>query len=357
MSNKPLFLRLILPIPLALALAFGTPLATADTVKLAPDHPDEYVVAKGDTLWDIASRFLQDPWLWPELWQLNPAIKNPHLIYPGDMIRLQYIDGKPVLTVQRSEDTSGLPAVKLSPGARYSSLETAIPTIPIDAIKQFLLHPRVVTEEELSHSPYLVATAEGHLISGTGDKVYARGLDTAADSHSYNIVRRGQIYRDPADPKRILGYEAIDVADADVTAAGDPSTLVITRANREVLKGDRLLKPADEDLDHYFTPRAPEATVNGQIISVLDGVSRIGRLQTVVLNRGRADGLETGHVLAVYRTGEKVHDTIGANHETVQLPNERAGTLMIVRLFDNISYALVMEATRDLRILDTVENP
>jgi hypothetical protein len=356
MSNKHLFLRLILPIPLALALAFSSNLP-ADTVKLAPDHPDEYVVAKDDTLWDISSRFLQDPWLWPELWQINPAIKNPHLIYPGDIIRLEYIEGKPVVTVTRGNDASALPMVKLSPGARYSPLETAIPTIPIDAIKQFLLHPRIVSEEDLTNSPYIVATTEGHLISGTGDKLYARGLDAEADGHSYNIVRQGKLYRDPVDPKRILGREAIDVANADVTATGDPSTLLITRANREVLKGDRLLAPLDEELDQHFTPRVPETGVNGQIISVLDGVSRIGRLQTVVINRGKQDGLEVGHVLAVYRTGDTVRDTVGSGKDKVKLPNERAGTLMLVRLFDNISYALVMEATRDLRILDTVNNP
>jgi hypothetical protein len=134
---------------------------------------------------------------------------------------------------------------------------------------------------------------------------------------------------------------------------------LITRANREVLKGDRLLAPLDEEPDQYFMPHAPDASVNGQIISVLDGVSRIGRLQTVVINRGRRDGLESGHVLAVYRTGEEVRDTVGGSQQgtTVKLPNERAGTLMVVRLFDNISYALVMEATRDLRILDTVNTP
>ena len=356
MSNKPLFLRLILTIPLALALTVGTNLS-ADTVKLAPDHPDEYVVAKGDTLWDISSRFLQDPWLWPELWQINPAIKNPHLIYPGDIIRLEYIEGKPVLTVERGEETSGLPTVKLSPGARYSSLESAIPTIPLDAIRQFLLYPRIVSDEELANSPYIVATTEGHVISGAGDKVYARGLDEESDDHTYAVVRRGQVYRDPVDPKHILGYEAIAVAIADVTATGDPSTLMITRSNREVMKGDRLLPPLEEQFDQYFTPRAPESGVNGQIISVLDGVSRIGRLQTVVVDRGKKDGLETGHVLAVYRTGDTVRDTVGNGKDMVKLPNERAGTLMIVRLFDNISYALVMEATRDLRILDTVTNP
>lgn len=355
MSNKRLFLRLILP----LALAFSVNLP-ADTVRLAPDHPDEYVVVKGDTLWDISSRFLQDPWLWPEIWQINPAIRNPHLIYPGDIIRLEYIDGKPVLTVQRGDEGAGLPTVKLTPGARYSSLETAIPTIPVDAIRQFLLHPRIVTDEELEASPYIVATTEDHLISATGDKIYVRGLDPDTDTYSYNIVRKGKTYRDPANPKRVLGIEALDIADGDLVATGDPSTLVIQRANREVLKGDRALPQIEEEPDQHFIPRAPQERVEGQIISVLDGVSRIGRLQTVVLNRGRADGLEKGHVLAVYRTGERVRDTIGDVKRTdrmVKLPNERAGTLMIVRLFDNISYALVMEATRDLRILDTVENP
>lgn len=352
MSNKHLFLRLILP----LALVFSTNLR-ADTLKLAPDHPDQYVVAEGDTLWDISSRFLQDPWQWPELWQANPTIKNPHLIYPGDILRLGYIDGKPVLTLERGDQAAALPVVKLSPGARYSSLESAITTVPIDAIKQFLLQPRVVSEQELETSPYIVSTSEGHLMSGTGDKVYARGLTGDVADDSYNIVRSGQVYRDPADPKHILGYEALDIADADVTAAGDPSTLLITRAKREVLKGDRLLPPLDEELDQYFTPQAPATDVSGQIISVLDGVSRIGRLQTVVINRGKNDGLEVGNVLAVYRTGDTIRDTVGAGKGEVKLPNERAGTLMLVRLFDNISYALVMEATRDLRILDTVSNP
>lgn len=352
MSNKHLFLRLILPV----ALALSTNLS-ADTIKLAPDHPDQYVVTKGDTLWDISSRFLQDPWLWPELWQINPAIKNPHLIYPGDIIHLEYVEGKPVLTVERGNEASTLPTIKLSPGARFSSLETAIPTIPLDAIRQFLLYPRIVSDEELANSPYIIATTEGHVISGTGDKVYVRGLDEAADNHSYAVVRRGQVYREPADPNHILGYEAIAVASADVTATGDPSTLLITRSNREVMKGDRLLPPLEEQYEQHFTPRAPESSINGQIISVLDGVSHIGRLQTVVVNRGKKDGLETGHVLAVYHTGDTLQDTIGGGKEKVKLPNERAGTLMVVRLFDNISYALVMEATRDLRILDTVKNP
>lgn len=354
MSNKHLFLRLILPIAL-LASAY----ASADSVRLAPEHPEQYVVVQGDTLWDISARFLQDPWLWPEIWQINPAIKNPHLIYPGDIIRLEYVEGKPVLTIERGEEAGGFPTVRLSPVVRYTPLETAIPTIPIDAIKQFLLYPRIVTEHDLESSPYIVATSEGHLISGTGDKIYARGVSAGEESRNYSIVRRGQVYRDPANAHKIIGYEAVDVGSAQMTEAGDPSTLFITQAKREVLKGDRLFPSIEEEFDLHFTPHAPGDAVNGQIISVLDGVSRIGRLQTVVVNRGKQDGLEVGHVLAVYRTGDTVRDNIGGGNQsrTVKLPDERAGMLMVVRLFDNISYALVMEATRDLRILDTVKNP
>lgn len=352
MSTKPLIQKVLL----VLALALGTG-AQADTIRLAPDHPDHYVVIRGDTLWDISARFLEDPWMWPEIWHINPEIANPHLIYPGDIIRLEFVDGKPVLRLERP-GPSALRTVKFSPTARTTVLDSAIPTIPMDAIGQFLKYPRIVTQAELDASPYIVASSEDRLISGTGNKVYARGIRDE-DVTRYNIVRRGEVYRDPANRRDVLGYEAIHVGYATVTRGGDPATLVISQSEREVLAGDRLLPVADEEINQYFLPRAPEGAVRGQILSVLDGLARIGQFQVVALSKGARDGLEPGHVLAVHQTGEVVRDNFTAQRmdRKVRLPNERAGTLMVIRVFDRISYALVMEAARDLRVLDTVTQP
>lgn len=348
MANRLLILCMVV------LLAIGTP-AAADTVKLKPDHPDRYVVVKGDTLWDISARFLADPWLWPEIWAINPAIENPHLIYPGDVISLEYdADGKPRLVLSR-----GRPTVKLSPQKRITPLDQAIPTIPMDAIKQFLLYPRVFTREEVEQAGYIVAQDEGSLISASEDKVYARGIDPA-DGRDYYIVRIGDAYRNPgARKKDILGFEALQIAAARVERFGDPSAVRVGEASREILIGDRLFPITEEEkLDQHFLPHAPDFAIDGLVISVLDGVSRIGQYHTVVLNKGSRDGLEVGHVLAIYQTGELTRDTVDPHRgRTVRLPNERAGAVMVVRAFDRVSYALVMEASRDMRILDTFTNP
>ena len=348
MSIKTILLGIYLGFSAMVITAYG------DTVKLNPDHPDRYIVVKGDTLWDISAKFLQDPWLWPEIWHINPDIENPHLIYPGDEIILTYVEGKPVLTIQR-----GRPVVKLSPHARASKLEAAIPTIPIDSIKQFLEHPRVITKNELDDAPYIVASEEGRLISGTENKIYVRGI-TDRENIEYSILRPGQAYTNPGGRKKdILGYEAINVGDAKVIKFGDPATLYITKSSREILIGDRLLpRSKEEEISQHFLPHAPDAEVNGLIISVFGGVSRISQFQVVVLNLGIQDNIETGHVLAIYQTGETVRDTINPKMgRKVKLPDERAGTLMVIRPFERISYALVMEAKRDLRIYDSVKNP
>ena len=342
---------------LSLILSIGSATAIADTVRLKADHPDRYVVVKGDTLWDIAGRFLKNPWLWPEIWQNNPEIKNPHLIYPGDVISLVIVNGKPTLRLKRGK--SSRPTVKLSPHAQISSLSSAIPTIPLDAIKQFLLYPRIISKQELEQAGYIFAQDEGRLISGSGDKVYVRGIQ-AKVGQQFSIIRPGDAYRNPgAGKKDILGYEALQIALGVVSAAGDPSTLLVKQAKREVLIGDRLLPLKNEEkLDQYFLPHAPNMPVKGTIIAVLDGVSRIGQYHTVVLNKGKRDHLETGHVLAVDQTGELARDTVEPKRgKTVRLPNERAGTVMVIRVFDRVSYALVMEASRDMRVYDTFTNP
>ncbi len=320
----------------------------AQEVALNPEHPDRYVVKRGDTLWDIAARFLRDPWLWPEIWYVNPQIENPHLIYPGDVISLAYVDGKPRLVLERGRRT-----VKLSPRVRELPLDEAIPTIPLDAIRPFLSRPRVLGEAEFEAAPYVVASADEHLIAASGMRVYARGVDQGRGAR-YAVLRRGEVYRDP-DTGEVLGLEAIHVADAEVQRAGDPAVLVLRRSSRETLPGDRLFPVGEDRYTDNFLPRAPGQRVEGRIIAVFDGVSRIGQYQVVVLNRGARDGMEPGHVLAVYRAGETIRDPV--RKEKVTLPDERAGIVMVFRTFDRVSYALVMSATRAIRVLDRVRNP
>lgn len=331
----------------------------AETViptEMKPDYPERYVVVRGDTLWDISERFLKNPWLWPEVWHINPAIRNPHLIYPGDVVVLFYVDGKPFLTLEGAAGIpvpEGIKVVKLSPKARTESLEKAISTIPRDAIAPFLARTRVVTKEELEKAPYIVSSFEEHLISGTGYTVYAQGIDNEAVG-VYSIVRAGDAYIDPKTDK-VLGYEAINLADARVLRLGQPTTLKISKAHLEVFDGDRLLPFEEKHINFNFIPRSPKNRIDGQIISVFNGVSQIGQYNVVVLNRGERDGLSSGHVLAIYQKGARVRDVYTG--KKVKLPDERAGLLMVFRTYEKVSYALVMEANRVMHVLDRAINP
>ena len=389
-------------------LLFAFPLA-ADVVKLNPNHPDRYVVVKGDTLWDISGRFLEKPWRWPEIWHINPQIEDPHWIYPGDVIALEYVNGQPVLTLQRGGGMTQGRNLKLSPSVHEYTHEEAIKPIPLDAIQQFLSRPRVVTREQLDSAPYVVASYDEHLVAGSGNKIYVRSID-AQDRHTaYGVYRPAEALRNPGAAKDdILGYEALYVADASVLKSGDPATLVVTRAEREVLTGDRLM-PLTEEPIPYFVPHAPTSEVDGSIISVVDGVSQIGQYQIVVLNKGSHDGLDQGTVLGIFQSGAVVRDQIGTEPDEktrerlakeqeegrihfqredtspidsalsnitndvranwhaltkrriggvdVELPEERIGNLMVFRSFDRVSYALVMGISRPVHIYDSVRNP
>lgn len=350
--TKRIYLFLCLSGALFAGQVFFIDQAYADQIALRANHPERYVVVKGDTLWDISARFLESPWRWPEVWNFNPQIKNPHLIYPGDVVSLTYDEqGNPMLRVDR-----GKPTVKLSPKVRASREEAPISTIPLDVIGQFLGQPRVLSESEIDKAAYIVSNQDQRLIAGTGDKIYVRGLVPGGDT-TYNIFHVGDAYRDPVTHK-VLGYEALHVADATVLAFGDPSTLKIVKSTREALNGDRLFPVRENQIDQTFIPHPPSGQVNGQIMAVIDGVSRIGQYQTVVLNRGERDGLETGNVLAVYKTGATVRDTVnGAHMQKVRLPDIRAGLVMVVRAFDRVSYALVMDAKQAMEVDDFVRNP
>jgi LysM repeat protein len=338
---------------LDIAAAVGQP--TPPPV-LNPRHPDSYTVQVGDTLWDIASTFLRDPWYWPEIWQINPQVENPHLIYPGDVLSLAYLnDGRPVIQVERGPFAGGT-TERLSPRIRELPLEDAIPTIPYETLAAFLTRPVVLDKDTKDQAPYIVAQREG-LIGSVGRDVYARGTDAAVGS-VYSVVQLGDELVDPDDGD-VVGYQGIYVGQGRVDRTGDPSTVRLLDSNREALIGDLLLDQENVEPFNYL-PRAPEQDVEGRIISVIDGVSLIGQYQVVVINRGANNGLEPGHVLSVYQTGRVVRDEVrgrGVFGEKVRLPDEPAGTMMVFRTFDRISYALVMEATNAIAVLDTVRNP
>lgn len=315
-------------------------------VVLNPDHPERYVVKKGDTLWDISAMFLRDPWYWPEIWQVNPQVENPHLIYPGDVLILVYIDGKPQIRMERGGDTD-----RLSPQIRSEDLNEAIRTIPLSAIGAFLSKGAVLSNEQIKRLPHVTAIRDGHLVAGSGNDVYVRGNIEA--EQGYSIIHIGDPLIDPDDGARV-GYQGIFTGEGSITRGGDPATLRITRSKRETLTGDRLLQQ-DFDIPLQFVPRSPERDVDGRIIYVAGGVALIGQYQVVVMNRGSKHGLEAGHVLTVWQAGETVRDRQAGG--MVLLPDESAGTVMVFKTYDRISYGLIMEATSEMHILDKVKNP
>jgi len=343
-------------------VAFGQAVGQAgDSPILNPRHPESYVVQTGDTLWDIAEMFLRDAWYWPEIWQINPQVENPHLIFPGDILSLAYLDdGSPVIQLTRGTGPAGPveggPTERLSPRIRSTSLEEAIPTIPFETLRAFLSRPAVLDPDAVSELPYLFAHTEG-LLGSAGRNVYVRGTDAPAGT-VFNIVHTGDSLIDPDDDS-VIGYQGLYVGQGRVERAGDPATVYLTETAREASIGDYLIPEEGVNPINFF-PSAPGEQIDGRIISVLDGVSLIGQFQVIVLNRGARDGLQPGHVLSVYQTGEVITDTTrnsGFSPEKVRLPDEPAGTTMVFRVFDRMSYALVMEATREIRVLDTARNP
>ena len=319
-----------------------------DVLSLKDGHPQTHVVVKGDTLWDISQMFLDDPWLWPEIWHVNPQVDNPHLIYPGDVLNLVYIDGRPKLVVKRGKD------IKLTAKVRISDLDLAIPAISLDEISPFLTESRVVNSEQLKSAPYVLAGNDGHIVSGAGDQLYARGVFEEGQN-TFGIFHPGDAYRDP-ETDELLGYQAFSVASAKVVGVErDVATLRLNQTSKEVRRGDRLLPDEKRLISTNFYPSRPENDTEGYIIAVEGGVSQIGSMDVVVLNKGQREGLKVGHVLAIYQVGEQVRDPITG--ESVKVPDTRAGLLMVFRTFEKVSYGLVLKATRTLKVMDRVTNP
>jgi hypothetical protein len=314
---------------------------------LANDHPDTYVVQVGDTLWDIAETFLKDPWYWPEIWYINPDIVNPHLIYPGDILGLVYVEGRQMVApIQAS-------SYRLSPEARETPLSEAVTSVSYDSIAAFLSTGAILEKSQIRNMPYLLATRGEHLVAAAGNSVYVRGLEDETVGQLLNVVHVGEPLIDP-DGNRLVGYQGTLVATGTLNRVGDPGTLALISSTMEAKEGDVLISTT-VDLPLNFYPRAPSTNINGQIIAVVGGVTQIGQYHVVIMNRGTGDGLAVGDVLTVFQKGPRVKDRVKGG--SVRLPDEAAGTIMVFKLFDNIGYGLVMEATQAIHVEDYIRNP
>ncbi len=323
------------------ALSFAAQPQTSP--QLRSGAPDRYVVVKGDTLWHIAGKFFNDPWKWPYIWGMNKGtIKNPHWIYPGNVIVLNRAAG--TLGVEAGE-------VKLEPQVRESRSEhEVIPSIPADVIAPFLSRPLVVDENAMKNAPTLVGAREGRIALGSGDTAFAKGLPSEKETF-WQIYRPGKSLVDP-DTKEVLGIEAVYLGNAEVTKFADVSTIAITRSVEEITPGDRLVLPSGETTNNYL-PRAPATNIVARVISIYGGVSMAGQNTIIVLNKGARDGLENGHVLALYHKGEVVKN----EGKDITLPDERFGLAFVFRVFNKVSYALVMETRLPVEVLDLAETP
>jgi len=336
---------------LASAFAAGTLAQTPKSpLALKPDAPDRYIVVPGDTLWSIAQRFTDSPWRWNELWNLNKdEIKNPHKIYPGNVIVLDRARGQ--LAV--ASDT-----VKLSPHVRAESIaRVAIPSIPPSAIEPFLVRPLVIESDGLDKAPTIVATEESRVILEAGNRAFVRGMGDSKETNWY-IYRRGPALVDP-DTKTTLGYEAIYLGTALVTRAGEPAVIQLTSVTQEVGIGDKLVAAGKPEVPTY-APHAPNSPLQGRIISLYGGGTKLGEAggKTVIsINRGKAHGLESGHVVALYRPGGLVAESNSRGGPPLTLPNDRYGLAFVFRVFDSVSYALVMNVSKPINTLDLVQNP
>jgi hypothetical protein len=347
--------------------AAAPPPLTAEA--LNPNAPMHYTVKRGDTLWGIASMYLKDPWLWPELWVINPQIPNPHLIYPGDTLSLAYgADGAPQVTVQQPG------VVRLDPRLRSEPLVNAIPTIPYATIAAFLGRPTIATTEELRQAPYVLAFRDMHQAAGSGNEVYLRNV-TAGSNSRFAIIHIDSPLVDPDDGK-VVGYSGIYTATALVQRPGEPAKALLIESARETLRGDRLIPTDSADVPLTFTPRPPAGQICGTIINVVDSTGDtglIGGWDVVVINRGKRQGLEPGNVLAIDHKGETERDlyrngnTIGSGSNdlkwgsdfapVVTLPNERSGTLLVFKVYDRVSYGLVIGADDAIYVGDLVSTP
>lgn len=316
----------------ALVLAFSMSLGTGATwaqssPELRSDHPDKYVVQKGDTLWDIASRFLKDPWRWPLIWQNNPDIENPHLIFPGDLLVVTGLDE--------------IKIVRLKPKVRRSPLDLGIPAIPPNVIEPFLTSPLIIQPGELDETGYVLQGVDDQIVLGKYSRFYARNVGDL-EAERYRLIRIGETLHHP-ETGEMLGIEARHRGDARMLRADeDISKLVITESNADIIPGDLVLPSSDSGPLPYFEPRAPEQEVEGWILYSPKGITEVGRLDVVIISGGEREGLEPGHVLRVmaHRAGR----TDIVTGDEILLPEESVGLMMVFKVFEKMSFALILRS-------------
>lgn len=336
----------------ALLICFSTWVLAQETkpLELAPDAPDRHIVVPGDTLWGISALFLKDPFRWPEIWRLNTEdIKNPHRIYPGQVVILDRSGDRPQLKIGK--------LIKAEPRIYSSANIDPIPAIPQKVIEPFLSRPLVVEEGVLDNAARIVAFQGGRISAGPGDVLYVTQAKDKAPQ--WQLFRPGSPMIDPdstEDNKVVLGHEATYLGTARQVKEGEPATFELTSANQEVVRNDNLLPAPPAGIVNYV-PHAPTQKISGRIIKIYGGVGEGGQFSIVSLSRGKKDSLEVGHVLAIYRTGNVVANLRGDKNEMHKLPEERYGLMFVFRVFDRVSYALIMNAPRPVMEGDTVRNP
>ena len=341
--------------------ASGAAPAPITSAEVQPNAPMHYTVKPGDTLWGIASMYLKDPWLWPEVWVINPQVANPHLIYPGDTLALAYgAGGRPQVVLERAG------SLRLDARLRSSPLDGSIPTIPYASIAAFLSRPTVLTSEQIDHAPYVLAFRDMHQTGGSGNEVYIRNLTAGANENArFAVIHVEGPLHDPDDGK-VVGYEGIYTATALVRRTGDPAKALLIDPARETLRGDRLLASDPSETPANFLPHAPANQIHGRILDVIAGTAVVGTYDVVVINRGKRHGIEPGNVLLIEAEGDTVPDLFRKGHDIgnfaafpphVRLPDERTGTVLVFKVFDRVSYALVVGAADVMYVGDLVTSP
>lgn len=342
LSEAKMMIRIIS----ALLLSFSTACALAQEAKplqLADDAPDRHVVVQGDTLWGIAGKFLKEPYRWPELWRMNQEqVKNPHRIYPGQ-----------VLVLDRNGPQLRIESVKIGPKVHSEQLSLAIPSIPQHAIEPFLSRPRVFEEDGLKDAPKIVATQEDRVFLGPGGRAYVTGLK--GNNKLWQVFRPTKPIIDP-ETQEAIGHEAFFLGTATLVAEGEPATLDVTTAVQEIGINDRLMPAARAEIVSY-TPHVPSKRIEGQVAAIYGGVKETGRHSIVTLNRGKRDGIEAGHVLALHRYGGERLYREGNETSNIRLPPERYGLVFVFRVFERISYAMVMDVSKPVVVADIVRTP
>lgn len=323
--------------------------------------PQQYMVKKGDTLWDIAGKFLKDHGRWKQVWHANPEIENPNLIYPGDKVLLTYVQGELKITAQRCQHQERVNrrtgVVKLSPRARRLPADKAIPTIPIEVIGPFLNESRVVTPDEVECSPKVVALDEDHIVVGAGDLLYVSGLPLDVDEAFFTVYRPWKTYEEP-NSRSPLGIEGLVLGQSLLEVKGEPARMKVTKSLAEIRIGDKIINTLKETVSPYFMPKYPCGDAGGQIISVFGGLNQIGQFQVVVITGGENKQREIGDVLAIFQDHKDMPSRFKTEaRKKMDFPPLKVGELVVFRVFEKVSYGLVMNATRAIYLLDDVDNP